>query len=167
METLDIPADMILFHRRVVDLPGRAPITMADLVLDFTGTLSKGGRLLPGIVHRLEQLARRIRITVMTADTFGKAKKALAGLPVDLHLIETGNDKRAYVEKLTKAGVVAIGNGRNDIEMMKAAAIGIAVAGPEGASAELLQCADVVVGDIRDALDLVANPLRLKATLRD
>jgi GTP-binding protein EngB required for normal cell division len=39
--------------------------------------------------------------------------------------------------------------------------------GPEGASAELLLVADVVVRDVLDALDLITNPLRLKATLRD
>ena len=167
LEPLDLPAETILFYRRAIDLPGRTPIIMAELVLDFTGTLSKDGHLLPGIVDRLEQLAKRIRITVMTADTFGKANAALAGLPLDLHLVETGKDKRTYVNKLTKAGVVAIGNGRNDVEMMKAATLGIAVIGSEGANTQLLQHADVVVGDVRDALDLVANPLRLKATLRE
>ena len=39
--------------------------------------------------------------------------------------------------------------------------------GPEGASAELVMAADVVVHDIRDALDMIIHPLRLKATLRD
>jgi soluble P-type ATPase len=41
------------------------------------------------------------------------------------------------------------------------------VIGPEGAAADLIAAADVVTRDIRDALDLVADPLRLKATLRD
>ena len=63
--------------------------------------------------------------------------------------------------------VIAIGNGRNDVPMMGRAGLGIAVIGPEGGSGELLRVADVVVRDIRDASDLVTNPLRLKATLRD
>ncbi len=50
--------------------------------------------------------------------------------------------------------------------MIKTAAIGIAVVGLEGAAAELLPAADVVVNNIYDALDLILNPLRLKATLR-
>jgi soluble P-type ATPase len=35
------------------------------------------------------------------------------------------------------------------------------------ATAELLLVADVIVHDVLDALDLITNPLRLKATLRD
>ena len=164
---LDMPAERIFFHRCTVERPGHDPLTMAELVLDFTGTLSKDGALLPGVAERLRKLAKRIRITVLTADTFGKAREALAGLPVEFQLIATGIDKRAYVNKLGAGSLVAIGNGRNDVEMVKQAAIGIAVVGPEGGSGELIGAADVVVNDINDALDLVANPLRLKATLRD
>jgi soluble P-type ATPase len=50
--------------------------------------------------------------------------------------------------------------------MLKEAAIGIAVVGPEGASAAALQQADVVTRSIIDALDLLLNPRRLVATLR-
>jgi soluble P-type ATPase len=64
-------------------------------------------------------------------------------------------------------GVIAVGNGRNDVPMMKVAGLSVAVVGPEGAAGSLLAAADVVTRDIGDALDLLANPLRLKATLRD
>jgi soluble P-type ATPase len=37
----------------------------------------------------------------------------------------------------------------------------------EGASAEAIAAADVVARDVRDALDLLAQPRRLLATLRD
>jgi soluble P-type ATPase len=47
------------------------------------------------------------------------------------------------------------------------AALGIAVVGPEGCSGELIAAARVVCRDILDALDLLQNPLRLKATLRE
>ena len=63
--------------------------------------------------------------------------------------------------------MIAVGNGRNDIPLMALAGLTIAVIGREGASVELLLAADVVVRDILDALDLITNPLRLKATLRD
>ena len=164
---LDLPSQKIHFYRRQVELPGREPITMADLVLDFTGTLSKDGHLLPSVRERLERLAKRIRITILTADTFGKAEQELAGLPVELQLISTGADKQDSVEALGAGSVVAIGNGRNDMAMVQAAALGIAVLGPEGAAGDLVRCADVLCRDIGDALDLVENPLRLKATLRD
>jgi soluble P-type ATPase len=51
--------------------------------------------------------------------------------------------------------------------MMEVAGLSVAVVGPEGAAGALLGAADVVTRDIVDALDLLANPLRLKATLRD
>jgi hypothetical protein len=62
--------------------------------------------------------------------------------------------------------VVAIGNGSNDVPMLKEGVVGICVVGPEGASTAALLGADVVVTDIRDALGLLLKPQRLVATLR-
>ena len=50
--------------------------------------------------------------------------------------------------------------------MLQAAALGIAVIGPECAAAEALAAADIVAPNILAALDLLLNPLRLVATLR-
>ena len=138
-----------------------------DLVLDYTGTLALDGVLLPGVAERLRTLSRSIRITVLTADTFGQAKRQLAGLPVQVRIVRTGADKAECVERLGSGSVIAIGNGRNDVPMMARAGLGIAVLGPEGAAMELWRAADIAVADIHDALDLLANPLRVKATLRD
>ncbi|MCX7825042.1 MAG: HAD hydrolase family protein [Verrucomicrobiae bacterium] len=150
-----------------IELPGRSPLVLNDLVLDFTGTLSLDGALLPGVAERLHDIAKRLRITVLTADTFGKATEALRELPVETRLVATGLDKAHCVARLGAEHVVAIGNGRNDARMIRLAALGIAVIGPEGAAGELMAVADVVVRDIREALDLLLHPLRLKATLRD
>jgi len=150
-----------------LELRGGETKSFTDLVMDYTGTLSLDGTLLPGVAHCMERLAKDVRITVLTADTFGKAKDQLAGLPVDARIVETGRDKAEFVKKLGAERVIAIGNGRNDIAMMAMAGLRIAVIGPEGSSAELLLVADVVVSNILDALDLITNPLRLKATLRD
>ena len=141
--------------------------SFSDLVFDYTGTLSLDGLLILGLAERLADLALSVRITVLTADTFGTAQDQLAGLPVQVRLVEKGQDKADFLKQLGPERVIAIGNGRNDVEMMKIAGLGIVVIGPEGAAGELLQVADVVVRNIRDALDLIANPLRLKATLRD
>ena len=50
--------------------------------------------------------------------------------------------------------------------MLEGAALGIAVIQAEGAAGETLMAADVVAPGILEALDLLANPLRLVATLR-
>lgn len=149
-----------------VTIPGRAALELDHLLLDFTGTLSLDGALLPGVAERLQALAGTLRVTVLTADTFGTARQALAGLPLEVRLVATGADKLAFLEALGASRVVAAGNGRNDAAMLERAVVGIAVVGPEGAAAGLVGVADVVVADIRAALDLLLHPLRLTATLR-
>ena len=151
----------------MIELPGKEPVALKELVLDFTGTLSKDGDLLPGVSEKLIELARYVRITVLTADTFKKAIESLHGLPVEVRIVSTGAEKERYVRESGPGQVIAIGNGRNDAGMIHAAAIGIAVIGPEGVAGDLLRSADVVVGDINQALDLLLYPLRIKATLRE
>lgn len=137
------------------------------LVLDFTGTLSQGGTLIPGVGERLQRLARDLQITILTADTFGTVEREMADLPVVVRIIADGREKAGVVAGMGPDEVIAVGNGRNDIPMMDVAGIGIAVLGPEGSAAGLLQAADIVTRDINEALDLVIHPLRIKATLRD
>ncbi|MBE7560108.1 ATPase P [bacterium] len=146
---------------------GRPEQRFTDLIVDFTGTLSRDGVLLPGVAERLRSLAQNLRITVLTADTFGTAVAQLDGLPVKVRIVETGAEKAEVVRATAAKGVIAIGNGRNDAPLLQLAELAIAVVGPEGAAAELLRVADVVVRDIADALDLILHPLRLKATLRE
>ncbi len=149
-----------------VEAPGRDPLVLTRLLLDFTGTLSCDGVLLPGVSLRLEALGRKLRITVLTADTFGSAANQLEGLPVELRLVRTGQDKVDFLAGLNGSETAAVGNGRNDVGMVQKAALGIAIIGPEGCCADLIGAAKVVCNDILTALDLLLNPLRLKATLR-
>ncbi len=150
----------------VLERPGYPAIAVTDLFLDFTGTLSKDGKLIEGVSERLHALSKLIRITVLTADTFGTARSELAGLPVELKTISSALDKGAAVKQSGPDNVAAIGNGVNDVAMVRDAALGIAVIGPEGAAGELILVADVVVRDILDGLDLLLTPRRFKATLR-
>lgn len=149
-----------------IEIPSGSTV-FGHLVLDFTGTLSQGGILLPGVAERLQRLAGDLQITILTADTFGTVENQTADLPVVVRIIADGREKAGVVAGMGPDQVIAIGNGRNDIAMMDVAGIGIAVLGPEGSAAGLLQAADVVTRDINEALDLVLEPLRMKATLRD
>ena len=146
-------------------LPGE-PREFHHLVLDFTGTLSLDGALIPGVGERLQALSKELTIIVLTADTFGTAERELGGLPVQVQIIADGHEKARRVEALAGPGVIAVGNGRNDRRMIRAAALGIAVILAEGAAGATLQDADVVATDILGALALLAHPLRLVATLR-
>lgn len=149
-----------------VEVPGRNALRLRHLVTDFTGTLSRDGVLLDGVAERLRRLAEALDVMVATADTFGTVRQAVADLPLRIELIGNAADKAALLERLGPGGVVAMGNGRNDVAMLHTAALAIAVLGPEGAAGELLQAAHVVVRDVNDALDLLLHPLRLAATLR-
>jgi soluble P-type ATPase len=152
-----------------IDIPGYRRLHFNHLVMDYNGTLAQNGAFLAGVMPRLEQLAKSLRLHVVTADTFGQAKANLAVLPCEVAILSVENQaqsKLAYIENLGRDHVVAIGNGRNDRMMLAAAALGIAVVQKEGAATETLSAADVVVSDIRSALDMLLFPKRLIATLR-
>lgn len=149
-----------------IGLPGGKALVLDHLWLDFTGTLSTDGRLIPGVAERLRVLANMLQITVVTADTFGTVDHELYGLPLNIKRVKTGEDKAALLVECGIEHAVIIGNGRNDVPMAERATLSIAVVGAEGACGELVRTADVVARDIYTALDLLANPTRLIATLR-
>ena len=74
---------------------------------------------------------------------------------------QESKQKRELLKRLGAEQAVAIGNGRNDADMLQEAALGIAVLGPGGLSADALQSADILVADVCDALDLLLQPQRL------
>ena len=152
-----------------IHIPGGKHLKLKHLVLDYNGTLAFDGELLPKVKETLIALAPKIDVHVLTADTFGKARDRLDGVPCHVEIIPKDNQdngKLNYVEKLGADSVISIGNGRNDKLMLKDAALGIAVIQEEGASADTLLAADVICTDIISALELLFNPLRLVATLR-
>jgi len=152
-----------------IRIPGYGDLAIAHLVCDYNGTLAESGAPILGVAERLNVLARSVRLHVVTADTFGGVRQALAGVNCTLHTLPAGDQRQAkllYVQKLGPARTVAIGNGRNDAAMLAAAAVGIAVINAEGAAGEALAAADVVCRGIHDALALLLEPKRLIATLR-
>lgn len=152
-----------------VDVPGFGELRLAHLVCDYNGTLAQDGALLAGVAHALREIARDLEVHVVTADTFGCAADELVGLPLRLtvlHAEEQASAKLAHVIRLGAERVVAVGNGRNDAQMLEAARLGIALVQGEGAAVSAVVSADIVVGGIIDALTLLREPRRLLATLR-
>ncbi|MBC7222806.1 MAG: HAD family hydrolase [Anaerolineae bacterium] len=151
------------------EIPGRGTLRLEHLVLDLNGTIARDGELEPGVAERLTSLASRFAIYLVTADTRGRASDLAARLGVRLERVQPGREpeqKRDFVVRLGSQGVAAVGNGANDAAMLREAALGIAVLGPEGLAKEALLAADVLVRDILDALDLLLQPERLVATWR-
>jgi soluble P-type ATPase len=152
-----------------IDIPGFGPVMVEHLVSDFTGTLSVDGRLLPQIEAKLNKLSEMIKIHILTADTFGKAKTELKNVKCEIHILTGKNhdvQKKAFLEQLGADGVVALGNGKNDRKMLRAARIGIAVTEGEGCAVDAILAADIQVRSALDGLDLLLNIKRCKATLR-
>lgn len=153
-----------------VDIPGAETLRLSHLVLDYNGTLALDGELLDGVAEKIAELASHVRVHVITADTHGTVAEKLLGLPCALQIIgskEQDSLKDAYVRSLGADTVAAIGNGRNDRLMLKTAALGIALIQEEGASIAAILQADIVCTDILNAFDLLLQPARLKATLRN
>ena len=152
-----------------IPIHGAPTLRFAHLVADFNGTLAVDGVLIAGVAEALRTLAAALDIHVVTADTFGRVKQAMAGVPCTTTILPPGaqdSAKLQYVQRLGAADCVCVGNGRNDRLMLAAAGLGIAVVQGEGAALETLLAAKVVAPDIGAALGLLLNPTRLVATLR-
>lgn len=152
-----------------MDIPGGEPLALKFLVLDYNGTIACDGRLIAGVRDALSDLSQSVSVHVLTADTFGTVQEELKGIPCETVVIAKENQARAkadYIRQLGAKHCVCVGNGRNDAQMLREAALGIAVIQAEGASVEAILAADVVAQNISDALDLLRHPLRLIATLR-
>lgn len=153
-----------------ISLPGWTSLQLAHLVLDVNGTLARDGALLPGVAERIGRLRQDLTVHLLSADTHGRLDEIGEQLGLDGVRLRPDapepEQKGAYVRQLGVASVVAIGNGANDVDMLREAALGVVVLGPEGTAVEALLVADVATSSIGDALDLLAYPKRLVATLR-
>lgn len=152
-----------------ITVPGRGPLRIEHLVTDVNGTLAVDGVLLDGLSKRIASLRDRVEIHMLTADTHGRQKSIDEQLNLKATRVKPGNEaeqKAEFVRKLGAETVVSIGQGANDAEMLKAAALGICVMSQEGVAVETLISADILVPDIFAAIDLLNKPLRIIASLR-
>ncbi len=152
-----------------INIPGGHGLVLKSMVLDYNGTVAVDGEIIDGVKERFGKLSKQLEIHVITADTFGRAKDALADVPCKLQILGEKNQdqqKLDHVKRIGNIHTVCIGNGRNDCLMLKEAALGIGVVLEEGAWTGTLLEADVICTSILSALDLLIFPKRLQATLR-
>jgi soluble P-type ATPase len=147
-----------------IDIPGYGSLKLEHFVTDFSGTLSEDGRVLAAVKDKLNELSRKLRIHVLTSDTFGMARQELEGVECALHVLEGAGhvfQKENYVLALGAGAVVALGNGNNDTNML----------GPRWAFRSLKEVPTELLMHRRslpttcDAIDLLSIR-RLIATLR-
>jgi soluble P-type ATPase len=151
-----------------IQRPGRPPIEIDSLVIDFEGTLAQDGRVSPKSKDRMNLLARRLRILVCVQNDEEKVRMILRR--VDAEILrscegESGRLKAELIEKLGKDRTAVLGNGADDAVLFEEAVLSLCIIGREGASAEALRKADVVFPSVVDALEFLLKPLRQKATL--
>ena len=149
-----------------VDIPGRERLELQFLLLDVNGTLSDRGTLLDGVAERLHAIRGILEPRLLSADTFATLASIAEQLMLPAQLAASAEEKLVVLHELGASRCVAIGNGSNDAGMLAEAALGIAVVGPEGASAAALAAADIVCRSVLEALELLDEPRALAATLR-
>ncbi len=150
-------------------IPGRGQLRLLHLVTDVNGTLALDGSLIEGLARRIASLRDRLTVHLLTADTHGRQSIIDQQLNLSATRLQPGGEqaqKREFVRKLGSENVVAIGQGANDAGMLAEAALGICVMSEEGAAAETLMAADLVVPSIFAAFDLLDKPVRIVASLR-
>jgi len=159
-----------------IHIPGFGRRHIKMLCSDYTGTLSRSGKLVDGVRERLCDLSQRLDIHVVTSDTRKTARAQLRGVPLTLQdaiSVERHDAyKRDYLENLgvDLNQIVVFGNGRNDRLWLKAVreaeGLAIAVDVGEGCAIEAMTNAHLFVTGITNALDLLLDEKRLIGTLR-
>ena len=151
------------------NVPGLGEYQLEHLVMDVNGTLAVDGELIEGVALKLSTLQGLVRIHLLTADTHGKQYLIDQQLGLTAVRIQAGGEafqKAEYVNRLGSHAVVAIGQGANDAEMLKAARLGICVLSAEGIARDALLACDLVAPTILSALELLEKPARITASLR-
>ncbi|MDO5111787.1 MAG: ATPase P [Clostridia bacterium] len=151
-----------------IEIPGRAPLSIQNIALDYNGTIAADGALSESIRARISALCPHASVYVLTADTYGSVQAQCRDLGVTVMTFpkaDAGVCKAEIVRQLS-GSTVCLGNGYNDIQMFDIAALSIAVLDAEGICASLLPHADVLVRSAEEGLDLLLKPDRLRATLR-
>ena len=156
-----------------LEIPGFGMREITRVVSDYTGTHAFAGTLRDGVRTRLVRLAELLEVHILTSDTFGTARSELEELPLTLHLLDGerhDEQKRDYVLAREPQRVAAFGNGNNDRLLLKtvrdAGGLAIAVDNGEGCALDTILAAHLVVHGSENALDLLLDGNRCKATLR-
>jgi len=152
-----------------MEIPRKGRFEIEFLVLDLNGTVATDGRISNKTKDKINLLAKRVKVYILTADTRKDAQERLGRTNAELVILDQGEEapqKGKFIQEIGAEKTIAVGNGYNDHLMVKEAALGIATIGREGAAKETICNANVVVYDILDALDLILKPLRHRATLR-
>lgn len=149
--------------------PGHDPLAIDSILIDFEGTLALDGRVHPKVKDKLNLLAKRARIYILTEEKKEKVEEVLRKVKAEIVWLSEGQgsqEKSRWLDQVGPDRTVAIGNGLDDAEILDKAALGLAILSKEGTVVSTLTQADLLFPSLLDALDFLLKPLRQKATLK-
>ena len=151
-----------------IQRPGREPLEIESILLDFEGTLASDRRVHPKAKDKINLLSKRAKIYILTKEKKEQVTEIMRKVKAEIvHFPEedVSRGKRDLLLQLGPNKTAAIGNGIDDTSMIQEAALGICVISKEGTSVDTIKEADLIFSNIIDALDFLLKPLRQKATL--
>jgi len=152
----------------LIERPGQEPLEIDHLLIDFEGTLAMDRRVHPKAKDKINLLSKRLKIYIFTKEEKERVEEALKRVKAEIIFLNRGEASRQKLELIQSLGAfrtAVIGNGIDDLSIMKEAALGMVILGKEGTSGALIQIANLVFTDVIDALDFLLKPLRQSATL--
>lgn len=153
-----------------IAIPGKGEIRIKNIVFDVNGTIASDGKINERTKKRLKDLNKKVTVFLLTSDTYGTIEKEMGKSGIKIKKISHPNEakqKEEFIKKLGGRETIAIGNGENDSLMLKKASLGICIIEKEGASAQAIKNADIVIYGKGNGLGLLENPTRIIATLRE
>jgi soluble P-type ATPase len=153
-----------------VSIPGKGDFEIVHVVFDVNGTIARDGRIEARIKERLEALTKRVKVYLLTADTYGTVEEEMSGTGIAIRKIVAqaeAKQKEQFIQELGPQSTLAVGNGENDVLMLGASMLAICVIAEEGASCRAVERADIVVYGREAVFGLLENPKRITATLRE
>jgi soluble P-type ATPase len=156
----------------LIEIPRFGTREIHTIVSDYTGTLSRSGRLTPGVREKLVTLLDLVDIRIVSSDSFGTATEELRGI-VRPDILSSGKhalEKQEYVRRCEPRHVAAFGNGNNDRLLLKtvkeSGGLAIAVDNGEGCAIDALLNANLFIVGGASALNLLLEVRSCRATLR-
>ena len=108
---------------RTIEIPGGSALELTHLLLDVNGTLTDRGDLIDDVERKLGRLQETLTVHLLSADTFGSLTRVASTLGVRASIVRDAGEKVAVVRELGPSYCAAIGNGRNDVGMLREAAL--------------------------------------------
>lgn len=153
-----------------IKIPGKESFEIKNIVFDYNGTIAINGKLIKDVSSNINELSSNFNFYVITADTYGTVEKELENTNckvITIPSLEQDISKLNFVKKLGLNTTMSVGNGRNDMLMLKETILGIGVLQEEGICTETLLNSDIVVKSIFDVFSYLKDANKLIATLRN